>query len=469
MITVIKRLIFNRYLAIIVITVVVTLWLSHYFSAMQKPNLQRLFSESKMVVDQPPVIFIHGVLGSKLRDKQTGEEVWFSSPVNLVFDEFQHLAFDIDPQSLEVVNNKYEPYELAGDIIGKDFYGNIVRTLANYGGYKLSTPGVSVDPAQKNYYVFIYDWREDNVVNASKLADFIEQIRLDYQQPDLKVDLVAHSMGGLIARYFMRYGKTDVTNSNDFPVNLYGAERVRRVILLGTPNLGSVKMLNAFIDGIGLGFQKIGAETLATMPSLYQLLPHPLNDWLVTAEGKKLERDLFDVDVWRRFQWSIFAPETRERIRAQFTNEAAANEYLSVLERYFERRLERARRFVWSLTVPLPEPHPTLVVFGGDCHLTPARILVEEVDGESLIRMKPSEISRPVAGIDYQSLLLEPGDTAVTKASLLGRNVLDPSVPRHKYSFFPLDHAILLCEKHNALTGNVSFQDNLLNALLVRD
>ncbi|MGR8950331.1 MAG: esterase/lipase family protein, partial [Gammaproteobacteria bacterium] len=190
----------------------------------------------------------------------------------------------------------------------------------------------------------------------------VEQIRRDYQQPDLKVDIVAHSMGGLIPRYFMRYGKTDVTADNDLPVHLYGAKRVRRVVLLGPPNLGSVKMLNAFIDGIGSGFQKIGAETLAAMPGLYQLLPHPLNDSLVTAEGRKLERGLFEVEIWRRFQWSIFAPQTRARMRSGFTNGATANEYLAVLERYFEKRLERARRFVWSLTVPLPEQHPILVV-----------------------------------------------------------------------------------------------------------
>lgn len=465
----IRRLLFNRYLLVIVLTMVGTLWVSSLLDSARRPDLKRLFAESKMVNDQPPVIFIHGVLGSKLRDKQSGEEVWFSSPIKLVFDEFKHLAYDIDPDTLEVADDRYEPYELAGDIIGKDFYGNIVKTLNKFGGYELAIPGTAVDPSRKNYYIYIYDWRQDNVVNAAKLADLVDQIRIDYNQPDLKVDIVAHSMGGLIARYFMRYGRTDVIDDNDFPVNLYGAERVRRVILLGTPNLGSVKMLNAFIDGIGLGFQKIGAETLATMPSLYQLLPHPLNDWLITANGDTLKRDLFDVEIWRRFQWSIFAPDTRARIREGFTNDAAADEYLAVLERYFEKRLERARRFVWSLTVPLPEPHPTLVVFGGDCHLTPARILVEEVEGSSVIRMKPNEIERPVAGIDYQALLLEPGDTAVTKASLLGRNVLDPSVPRHEYSFFPLDHAILLCEKHNALTGNVSFQDNLLNALLVRD
>ena len=463
------KVVCNRYTAISLITAIAV---SIYFISggfEPKPNLKRLFVESKMVSDQPPVIFIHGVLGSKLRHKETGEEGWFSSPWNLLFDEFRHLTLDFDPESLEVISNAYEPYELAGDIIGKDFYGNIIKTLVDYGGYKHAEVGQKINPSQKNLYTFLYDWRQDNVISASQLADMVDQIREDYDNPQLKVDIVAHSMGGLITRYYMRYGRLDVTNDNDFPVNMYGGDRVHRVILLGTPNLGSLEMLNTFIDGLKLGLKRINPETLVTMPSLYQLLPHPLNNWIVTAEGKPLDRDLFDIDTWRSFQWAIFDPKVRKRIASAFASQQEADEYLAALEIFFDKTIERARRFVWSLTVPLPENHPTLIVFGGDCHLTPARIIVEEVEGESLVRMHPEQITQPIENVDYEALLLEPGDATVTKASLLGRNVLDPSVPRHKYSFFPLNHAVLLCEEHNSLTGNINFQDNLLNALLIRD
>jgi len=204
------------------------------------------------------------------------------------------------------------------------------------------------------------------------------------------------------------------------------------------------------------------------MPSLYHLFPHPLNNWIVTADGKELDRDLFDAETWHRFQWAIFDPIVRARIKDEFNNSEEAEKYLQTMEKFFNKTLERARRFVWSLTVPLPEEHPLLIVFGGDCHLTPARIIVEEVAGESF-RMSPDEITQPVTGINYNELLMEPGDGSVTKASLMGRPVLDPSVSRHKYSFFPLDYVVFLCEKHNSLTGNISFQDNLLNALLIRD
>jgi len=445
---------------------------SAYFISGQyqaKPNLKRLFVESKMVTNQPPVIFVHGVLGSKLAHKNTGEEVWFSSPWKLLFDEYRHLAYQIDPDSLEVIPNIYEASELAGDIIGKDFYGNIIKTLVEYGGYKHAEVGQKVDPTNKNLYTFIYDWRQDNVISAAQLADMVDQIREDYDNPILKVDIVAHSMGGLITRYYMRYGRDDVTDDNDFPVTMYGGDRVRRVVLLGTPNLGSVNMLRIFLNGAELGFKKINPETLVTMPSLYQLLPHPLNNWIVSAEGKMLDRDLFDIDTWRRFKWAIFDPKVRERVRNEFETEKEADEYLKTMERFFHKSIERARRFVWSLTVPLPKNHPLIVVFGGDCHLTPARLIVEEVNGESLIRTYPDQITNPIEGIDYEALLLEPGDRSVTKASLMARNVLDPSVPRHKYSFFPLDHVVLLCEKHNNLTGNIVFQNNLLNSLLIRD
>jgi hypothetical protein len=144
-------------------------------------------------------------------------------------------------------------------------------------------------------------------------------------------------MGGLIARYYLRYGEYDTLDDNDFKLNLHGAERVRRVILLGTPNLGSVSALHAFIKGCKIGGRQIPTETLATMPSTYQLFPHALNDWLITANGKPLHRDLYDVEIWRRFQWSIFDPRVRVRIMGQYENQADGTAYLELLDPSIQR------------------------------------------------------------------------------------------------------------------------------------
>ena len=465
-----NRLIFYRIIIGLFLLFIVFQAGSYYHQVKNAPDLHRLYMQSMQVSDQPPVVFIHGITGSKLRHTQTRKEFFPGNVSRIITSNYSDLAFKINPDSLETIEDNIEAYEINDSVIGQDFYGKIIHTLADVAEYNLLIPGQSVDKSKKNYYVFYYDWRQDNARTAAKLADFIDQIRLDYADPDLKVDIVAHSMGGLISRYYIRYGREDVLDDNDFPVNMYGGQRVRRVILLGTPNLGSLKIVKIFIEGLTIGgTDKIHSETLATMPSLYQLLPHALVDWIITHEGKVLERDIFDVNIWRRFQWSIFDPEVRKRISSGYVSEAEAEKYLETMERFFEKRLERARRFVWSLTVPLPKEHPKLVVFGGSCHLTPARIIVEEAGGISHVRMSPDEISSPVNGIDYNALLLEPGDGSVTKASLLGRDVLDPSVRRHEYNFFPLDHSVFLCEKHNKLTGNINFQDNLLNELLSRD
>ena len=109
------------------------------------------------------------------------------------------------------------------------------------------------------------------------------------------------------------------------------------------------------------------------------------------------------------------------------------------------------------------------VVMGGSCKLTLARGLVEQVDGRTQVRFDSDKIRNRRDGIDYERLMYEPGDGTVTKASLLARQSLDPTVARHRYSYFPLGHAVFLCEDHSMLTGNLSFQDNLLNALLSAD
>ncbi len=431
-------------------------------SQQTQPDLERLYRQTQFV-EQPPVILIHGIMGARLSDSGNGEEAWPGGISQLAFSDYDELGLEIDADTLEPGESRFYPSGLADEVAGRDFYGAILRTLEEAGRYHRADPDEPANADRREVYVFTYDWRQDNVVTAGKLADLIDRIKKSHGDPELKVDLIAHSMGGLIARYYLRYGRDDVLNDNEFPVNYAGAQNVRRIILLGTPNLGSVSSLHAFIEGTKIGFGSIPTEVLATMPSVYQLFPHSLNQWLVTTAEKPLPRDIFDVDVWRRFQWSIFDPEVRRKI---ITTEEAGAVRLETLDAYFEKNLERARRFVWSLTVPVPERSHSLIVFGGDCLPTPAKLVVEEVKGVSEIRLWPGDIANPVDGVSYDDLMLEPGDGTVTKASLLARETLDPSVRRHKYIDFPLDYPLFLCERHDQMTGNVTFQDNLLHALL---
>lgn len=438
-------------------------------SSPDRPDLARLYAHQADDSAIVPVVLIHGTLGARLFNSDTDNEIWPGSLRRLLFDDYEALELDVSLRQELFVPSGLEARGITDRAAGRDFYGRVIRVLEEAGRYERTPIGTPAEGNRRRLYVFDYDWRQDNIHSARQLHAFIEKIRRDHGQPDLKVDVVAHSMGGLIARYYSRYGTQDVLNDNDFPVTMEGASRLRRVVLLGTPNFGSVLAADLLDKGMRVGFGTVPPDIVATFPSAYQLLPHALNTWLLDISGEPLRHDVFDVGFWREHKLSIFHPDVRRRIVKRALSKEAGEQRFGEFEKFFERNLERARRFTWSLTVALEDAPIHFGVFGGDCSLTPSHLVLEKVDSNHFIRVKPDQIKHPKKGVDYDRLMLEPGDGTVSKASLLARQSSDPTVARHRYSFFPLGYAFFLCEDHQALTGNISFQDNLLNALLSAD
>ncbi|MEI7750045.1 MAG: hypothetical protein WCJ25_03500 [Candidatus Moraniibacteriota bacterium] len=75
----------------------------------------------------------------------------------------------------------------------------------------------------KNLFTFPYEWRDSNVNNAGLLRDKIAEVKATADWP--KVDIVAHSMGGLLAR---EYIESDAY-----------ADDVDQLVTLGTPQEGA--------------------------------------------------------------------------------------------------------------------------------------------------------------------------------------------------------------------------------------
>lgn len=433
------------------------------------PDLDWLYAAAREVDNRPPLILMHGQLGSRLVDQSTGKERWPGSLYRMLFSRYPDLAMTIDPETLTPEADGLVPSALFDASLLGDYYGRIRAILEGPGGYLPGQPGKAPGKGEAQYYVLVYDWRQDAVKTAQQLSHLVEQIKRDYHDPTLKVDIIAHSMGGLVARYYARYGTVDLLDDNDFPVSMSGADNIRRMILLGTPNLGSVGGIMAMVEGNNPAIRRVHPEMLMTMPSVYQLFPHALNDWLITADGRPLVRDQFDALIWRRFEIGPWDPALKQRLLKKYDSIDEAQAYHALLQRYFTHQLERGRRFTWALTVPTPEHDMAIILLGGDCEPTPARMLVEEIEGQSHLRLWPKEIQQPLKQINYRRIMLEPGDGTVTKASLLGRTTMNPAAPRHRYINFPEHTAFFLCERHDLLSSNITFQNNLLNALLQVD
>jgi pimeloyl-ACP methyl ester carboxylesterase len=431
----------------------------------ERPDLARLYERHSADLNQPPVILIHGLMGSTLVDSKTGKQFWPGSLGTLAFSTYSNLA----RMTAESADGPHlVPGDLFTGIGGVDYYGALIDTLEHAARYTRGVPGQPVGGDRRRYYVLVYDWRKDNIEAVRKLHALIDQIRLDYADPNLRVDIIAHSNGGLIADYYLRYGPTDVLDQPEPQAWDQGGKRVRRMVLLGTPLLGAVTSLERLMVGFRLTVRVIPVEVLAMFATPFEALPHPLYDAVLDPAGRPVAIDLYDAQVWRDHHWSVFSPEVAERVQASAKTPADAAGALAELQATFARNLDRAKGFHRVLSPPFRSDEVSIAMFGGDCALTEAHAVLEPGADGVHMAFRPGDVQNKQPGVDYDKLMLEPGDRLVTRSSQLARESGDPAVPGRAFNFFPQAQNFFLCESHEKLTTNVYFQDNLLYFLLGR-
>lgn len=432
-----------------------------------KPDLGRLYQGwAKQQGGRRPVVLIPGLMGSRLEDPATHRVMWGGLRELIERDTAEKLAVPLDPAApIRLV-----PAGLVGKVAGVDVYDGIVTTLTTMGGYKLDAKGSSSGKAV--VFPFAYDWRLSNARNAGRLARFIKDIQKRYGDPSLKVDIIAHSMGGLIARYYILYGGRNVLEDSDPLPDYVGARNVNKLVMLGTPNLGSVDALLACIKGTRVGLNQVPPEVFSTMPSMYELMPSPSLDVLYTDRGTPAPLDIYDVKTWKQQQWGIFDPALQRRMRRIYirlhpgADEAELEAHIAEHRKVFARLLKRAEALHRALEAgPVPEYVQTLLL-GGDCSPTRRALVVESEGGRWVLRETPSQVRRPSRGMDLWQLFYEPGDGTVTKSSLLG--ALPPKEGSAQFTGLPYAQAGFVCEQHLSLVKNWTFKDNLLHVLLYR-
>jgi pimeloyl-ACP methyl ester carboxylesterase len=133
-----------------------------------------------------------------------------------------------------------------------------------------------------DFFIFVYDWRLSNVTSAKKLEEFLELVELFH--PDLeKVDIVAHSMGGLVARRFI----------------MNHPEKVDKLITLGAPFLGAPKSILTLETGqfLDSGIQHAVIISKKSMRNLAKFFPgaHQL---IPFSKYFELEPDAFVEQGW---------------------------------------------------------------------------------------------------------------------------------------------------------------------------
>ena len=162
---------------------------------------------------------------------------------------------------------------------------------------------------------FSYDWRRDIRESARALCARIEQLVAE-GGGKRKVNIVAHSMGGLVTMHCLLHGGA---RAGERP--WAGAGHVKRVVLIGTPFTGGPGIFDDLLVGTETLRNRalLAPEALFTFASAFQLLS-TRSDFFVDAEGRPVELDAFDPAVWLKQGWGPFADATLredEAYRAQ--------------------------------------------------------------------------------------------------------------------------------------------------------
>jgi hypothetical protein len=127
-----------------------------------------------------PLIFIPGILGSRLARASNDSELWplATSHVGLTLDPD-------DPARIEDIVPTGTIRSVTAFGITSQFYGPLLDSLVS--------AGYQIDGDARDLFVFAYDWRKSNAENAINLRNRIESVRSLHSGSD--VDIVAHSMG----------------------------------------------------------------------------------------------------------------------------------------------------------------------------------------------------------------------------------------------------------------------------------
>lgn len=220
---------------------------------------------------QEILVFIPGILGSELWDGQG--RIWPGSLVDA-------LTGFSDKDFQRLLKPGLEPRDIlrdaAGGLVG--VYRPWIKAFESVrrGGRQLFVEKPT-DGAAKTLYPFAYDWRQDLRDTANKLADLLDEIVAKHGDVDLK--MVCHSMGGLLARYYLESGLFS---------GRAGYSKVSLLLTFGTPHHGAPK---AYASAIGLHkseFLSIAqTRKLANdsrYPSLFQLFPSKGHSFIWAAD-----------------------------------------------------------------------------------------------------------------------------------------------------------------------------------------
>lgn len=344
-------------------------------------------------------------MGSQLVDSETGSVVW-GKVIDLKSEKPHEALFHPDIDGLELPTNKrpisenkdrlvptniLANYEMINRIAEVDAYQGLIQRFSQCG---LNEGNIHQCTARDNLYLFGYDWRRDLVESAILLGERIDAIQNVSENPTQQVSFIAHSMGGIVAIYYLMYGKKDVISGirdfSEIPEPDYsGATNVDKVFFLGVPFGGTTYAFKTLNEGEYLGpFVSTSQWTTFTMPSIYEMLPLDTSAVFADEHSQPISIDHFNVENWINYGMGIFKDADWDQFVEQcdlyFPEKGQELSRLKWLEfkEFTRESLLRGKLFQTALIkMDWEQVETQQIIFSGNCYETLDKIQWIENDG----------------------------------------------------------------------------------------
>ncbi len=458
---------------------------------------------TEQITGKNPVIIIPGISGSQMVNSQTGKTVWFS----VRRDKEDDLRLPMTSTNLTknrdglVAKDIIREVKLPGILPDVEVYQSLIDSLKARG---FAEADWNKPQATDVFYVFPYDWRRDNVETARLLINKIEAVKRAVKRPDLKFDIIAHSMGGLVARYAAMYGASDLAPEGRQPVpSWFGARHINKILMFGTPNEGAVGSFDAVINGYTILSERnlpfiddFRPEDVLSSPASFQLMPHQSTARFLDENLQPIKVDLYNPQTWRKYGWgAINDPKFLSKLKdaAQLAKQnkkikpvkpgkdAALDDRIlsettyAQVRAHFDTVLSRAKRFHLALDAPTKKSPVQLYAYGGNCQPTlDAVVLLRDEKKESWTTLTAARdiktsSGREISGKEVKEMMFAPGDGRVTRRSLLAEHPSSKGGTQEMVeNSIPLTSSFFACGLHTSLFLESSIQDSFLSALIVK-
>ena len=228
-----------------------------YNRALNENEIQQLFNNKPIQDINKPIIIIPGILGSMPEGHSTSLPVFY-------LRDLRRFIRRVSLENESVIIRPYNPNELTSERVRRT-YNRILESFIDrgYSFCDLDNPNIkddSVNCDNADLFFASYDWRLPVFVNQNNPEEILWdddtstfQSSVEYldwwinlakekwlnkggSESDFSASIIAHSMGGLIARAYIE--EADEAGHN--------AEKIDHLIMLGTPNRGSVAIYQFF-------------------------------------------------------------------------------------------------------------------------------------------------------------------------------------------------------------------------------